>query len=57
MHSFAAEARTLREAGHKYVARFEVWFWRGMEKNIWADRVRKEERNKLHRIKRRRDWS
>jgi hypothetical protein len=42
----------------KYLASFEMWCWRRMEKISWTDRVRnevlhrvKEERNIVHTIK------
>jgi hypothetical protein len=55
------EMWTLQKVDQKYLKNFEMWCWRRMEKISWTDRVRneevlhrvKEERNILHKIKRR----
>jgi hypothetical protein len=60
-----AENWALRKTGQKYLERFEMWYWRGMEKIGWTERVRnvcrvKEERYVLHTMKMkegRLDWS
>jgi hypothetical protein len=44
-----AETWTLRKIDQKYLASFEMWCWRRMEKISWTDRVRNEE--VLHRVK------
>jgi hypothetical protein len=53
-----AGAWTLRTVYRKYLASFEMWCWRRMEKIIWIDRVGnevlhrvKEERNIQHTVK------
>jgi hypothetical protein len=60
-----AETWTLRKLDQKYLQSFEMWCWRRMERISWTDRVRnkevlhrvKEERNVLHKIKRRKaNW-
>jgi hypothetical protein len=39
-HSFiGAEIWTLKKVDQKYTQRFEMWYWRRMEKFIWTDRV------------------
>jgi hypothetical protein len=62
---YGAETWTFRKVDQKYLESFEIWCWRRMEKIIWADRVKneevlhrvKEERNILHKIKRRKaNW-
>ena len=60
---YGAEIGTLRTVDQQYVGSFEMWCWRRMEIS-WTDRVRnkevsllhrdKEERNHLHKVKRRR---
>jgi hypothetical protein len=62
---YSAETWTLRKVDQKYLYSFEIWCWRRMEKVSWTDRVRnevihrvKEERNILHKIKRRKaNWT
>ena len=54
-----AETWTLRAADQKYLASFEMWCWRRMEKISWTDHVRdedvllrvNEQRNILHEIR------
>jgi hypothetical protein len=62
---YGAESWKLRKVGQKYAESFEMWCWRRMEKISWTDRVRneevllrvKEERNIIHKVKRRKaDW-
>jgi hypothetical protein len=62
---YGAETWTLQKVDQKYLESFEMWCWRRMEKFSWTDRVRneeilhrvKEERNILHKIKRRKaNW-
>jgi hypothetical protein len=61
---YGVETWTLRKADQKYLESFEMWCWRRMGKISWTDRVRnkvlhtvKEERNALHKIKRRKaNW-
>jgi hypothetical protein len=62
---YGAETWTLRKVDQKYLESFEMWCRRRMEKISWTDRVRneevlhsvKEERNILHKIKRRKaNW-
>jgi ppGpp synthetase/RelA/SpoT-type nucleotidyltranferase len=64
---YGSETWTLRKIDQKYLESFEIWCWRRMEKISWTDRVRnevlvvlhrvKEERNILHKIKRRKaNW-
>jgi hypothetical protein len=62
---YGGETWTLRKVPQKYLERFEMWWWRRMEKIRWTDRVRneevlhrtKEERNILHAVKRRKaNW-
>jgi hypothetical protein len=36
------ETWTLRRSGQKYLERFEMWYWRKMEKINWIDTVRNE---------------
>jgi len=56
---------TLWKVDQKYLGTFEMWCWRRMEMIGWSDHVRnkevlhsvKEERNILHTVKRRKDWS
>ena len=58
---YGAETSTLRAVDQKYLESFEIWYWRGMEKNSWTDHVRneevllrvKEQRNILHEIRKR----
>jgi hypothetical protein len=53
----------LWKVDQKYLGSFEMWCWRRMEEMSWTDSVRneevlrgvKEERNTLHKIKRRND--
>jgi hypothetical protein len=61
---YSAETWTLWKVDQKYLESFEMWCWRRMEIS-WTERVRneevlhrvKEERNILHRIKRRKaNW-
>jgi hypothetical protein len=40
---YGAEIWTLRIVDHKYLGISEMWFWRRLEKIIWADCVRNEE--------------
>jgi hypothetical protein len=40
---YGAETGTLRSVDQKHVERFEMWYWRRMEKIIWTDHVRNEE--------------
>jgi hypothetical protein len=37
---YGAGTCTLRKLDQKYLASFEMWCWRKMEKTIWTDRVR-----------------
>jgi hypothetical protein len=62
---YGVEKWTLRKVDQKYLESFEMWCWRRVEKISWTDRVRneevlhrlKEERNILHKIKRRKaNW-
>jgi hypothetical protein len=62
---YGAEIWIFWKVDQKYLACFEMWCWRRMEKVSWTDRVRneevlhsvKEERNILHTIKRRKaNW-
>ena len=62
---YGAETWTLRAADKKYLASFEMWCWRRMEKISWNDHVRNEEvllrvneqRNNLHEIRKRKvNW-
>jgi hypothetical protein len=63
---YGVETWTLRKVKQKYLGSFEMWCWRWMEKINWIDRVRnedvsyyivKEEKNILHKIKRRKaNW-
>jgi len=62
---YGAETSTLRAVDQKYLESFEIWYWRGMEKNSWTDHVRneevllrvKEQRNILHEIRKRKvNW-
>jgi hypothetical protein len=56
-----SEIWTLRAVDQKHLKRFEMWFWRRVEKISWTDRVRNEEvlprvkaqRNILHEISKR----
>ena len=58
---YGVKTLTLRKLGQIYPVSFEVWFWRMMEKISWTDLVKneeelcgvKEDRNILHKIKRR----
>jgi predicted HD phosphohydrolase len=57
---YGAETFTLRKVDHKYLESFEMGCWRRIEKITWTDHVKdevlqrvKEERNILHKIKRR----
>jgi hypothetical protein len=43
------ETWTLSKVDQKYVGRFEMWYWRRMEKINWTDHVKNEE--VLHREK------
>ena len=65
MALYGAETWTLRAADQKYLERFEMWYWRRMEKINWTDHVRNEEvllrvneqRNILHEIRKRKaNW-
>jgi len=53
----SAETWTLRKADQKYLASFEMWYWRRMEKVSWTECVisevlhRVEEGNTLHTVK------
>ena len=40
---YGAETWTLRAADQKYLASFEMWCWRRMEKISWIEHVRNEE--------------
>jgi hypothetical protein len=40
---YGAEMWKLRKVDQKYLASFEMWCWRRMEKISWTDRVRNEE--------------
>ena len=60
-----AETWTLRRVDQKYLESFEMWCWRRMGKISWTGRVKnekllhrvKEERNIVHRVKRRKaNW-
>jgi hypothetical protein len=62
---YGVETWTLRKLDQKYVESLEMWCWRRMEKISWMDCVNnetvlhrvKEERNILHRIRRRKaNW-
>ena len=58
---YGAETGMIGAADQKYLERFEMWFWRRMEKIGWTDHVRNEEvllrvneqRNILHEIRKR----
>jgi hypothetical protein len=60
-----AETWTLRAVDRKHVESFEMWCWRRMVKISWTDHVRneeillrvKEQRNILHEIKRKANWT
>jgi hypothetical protein len=39
---YGAENWTLREVDQKYLERFEMCYWKRMEKISWNDRVRNE---------------
>jgi hypothetical protein len=62
---YGAENWTLWKVDQKYLASFEAWCWRRLEKLVLADRDRneevlqwiKEERNVLHTIKRKKELS
>jgi hypothetical protein len=62
---YGAGTWTLQKVDQKYLASFEMWCWRRMNKVSWIDRVRneevlrrvEEERNILQTIKRRKaNW-
>jgi hypothetical protein len=61
---YGAETGTVWGLDQKQLESFEVWCWRKMETNIWADHLRnevllmvKEQRNILHEIsKRKANW-
>ena len=66
MALYGAETWTLLAADQKYLASFEMWCWRRMEKISWTDRVRNEEvllrvneqRNIPHEIRKRKaNWT
>jgi hypothetical protein len=40
---YGAENWTLRKVDQKYLASFEMWCWRRIEKISWTDRVTNEE--------------
>ena len=40
---YGAETGMIGAADQKYLERFEMWFWRRMEKIGWTDHVRNEE--------------
>jgi hypothetical protein len=58
---YGAKTWTLQKVNQKYLESFDMSCWRSIEKIIWTDHVRneemlhrvKEERNILHRVKRR----
>jgi hypothetical protein len=60
---YGAENWTFRQVDQKYLGSSEMWCWRRMEKISWTNRVRNEEvllrvseqRNIIHKIKRRKD--
>jgi hypothetical protein len=57
---YGVKTSTPRKVDRKYLERFEMWCWRGVEKIIWTNDVRneevlrtvKEERKILHTIQR-----
>jgi hypothetical protein len=58
---YGTETRKFKQEDKKYLKSSAIWSWRKIQKIIWTDHVRnekvlqrvKEERNILHRIKRR----
>jgi len=40
---YGAETWTFQKVNQKYMERFEMWYWRRMEKISWTDHVRNEE--------------
>ena len=40
---YGAQTCTLRKVDHKYLASFEMWCWRRLEKINWTYHVRNEE--------------
>ena len=40
---YGSEAWTLRKLEQKYLERFEMWYWRKMEKIKWSDKVTNEQ--------------
>ena len=59
-----AETWTVRNVDQKYLKSFEMWCWRRTDQISWPDRVRneqvvhraKEDRNILHKIRRKANW-
>jgi hypothetical protein len=55
---YVVDTWTLRRVDRIYLESFEMWYWRRMEKKIWADRARNDEvlhtqnreRNILHTV-------
>jgi hypothetical protein len=43
MTLYGAETWTLRKVDQKYLENFDMWGWRKMAKNSWANNVRNEE--------------